>query len=174
MRRRALLQTGMALTASPSLAQSAARTLRIGMTTSDLPTTGGDPDNGSEGGRFAAIPARAPWPEGSKLFGNPIQHYTYDPDKARRLLTEAGDGPVNPLRLKVQIPTAGSGNMVPLPMGEFVQQSYKEIAVEVEYDMVGWGIMLTNMRKRPDAPGAPLSGLYPGDTCRITGRDCGE
>jgi hypothetical protein len=69
----------MALTASPSLAQSAARTLRIGMT-----TTGGDPDNGSEGGRFAAIPARGPWPEGSKLFGNPIEHYTYDPDKARR------------------------------------------------------------------------------------------
>ena len=45
--------------------------------------------------------------------------------------------------------------MVPLPMGEFVQQSYKEIAVDVEYDTVDWGIMLTNMRKRPDAPGAP-------------------
>ena len=53
------------------------------------------------------------------------------------------------------IPTAGSGNMVPLPMGEFVQQSYKEIAVEVEYDLVDWGIMLTAMRGRPDAPNAP-------------------
>jgi len=102
-----------------------------------------------------AIPARGPWPDNSKYFGNPSEHYKYDPDKARRLLAEAGYGPENPLRLKVQIPTAGSGNMVPLPMGEFVQQSYKEIAVEVEYDMVDWGIMLTNMRKRPDTPGAP-------------------
>jgi peptide/nickel transport system substrate-binding protein len=30
-----------------------AQTLRVGMTTTDLPTTGGIPDNGSEGGRFA-------------------------------------------------------------------------------------------------------------------------
>lgn len=30
-----------------------AQTLRIAMTTSDVPTTGGIPDNGSEGGRFA-------------------------------------------------------------------------------------------------------------------------
>ncbi len=33
-----------------------AQTLRIGMTTSDVPTTGGIPDNGSEGGRFAGYP----------------------------------------------------------------------------------------------------------------------
>lgn len=102
-----------------------------------------------------AVPARGPWPEGSKYFGNPKEHFTYDPDKARGLLAEAGYGPGHPLRLKVQIPTAGSGNMVPLPMGEFVQQSYKVIGVEVEYEMVDWGMMLTAMRKRPDAPGAP-------------------
>jgi peptide/nickel transport system substrate-binding protein len=102
-----------------------------------------------------AIPARGPWPDSYKYFGNPKEHYTYDADKARRLLAEAGYGPQQPLRLKVQIPTAGSGNMVPLPMGEFVQQSYKEIGVEVEYEMVDWGTMLTTMRGRPDAPGAP-------------------
>ena len=53
MRRRTLLQTGLAVTAAPAVAQAAVQTLRIGMTTSDLPTTGGIPDNGSEGGRFA-------------------------------------------------------------------------------------------------------------------------
>jgi peptide/nickel transport system substrate-binding protein len=102
-----------------------------------------------------AIPARGPWPDSYRYFGSPKEHYTYDVEKARGLLAEAGYGPKNPLRLKVQIPTAGSGNMVPLPMGEFVQQSYKEIAVEVEYEMVDWGTMLTTMRSRPDAPNAP-------------------
>ena len=101
-----------------------------------------------------ATPARGPWPDTYKYFGNPKEHYTHDPAKARALLAEAGYGPENPLRLKVQIPTAGSGNMVPLPMGEFVQQNYKDIAVEVEYEMVDWGTMLTTMRTRPDAPGA--------------------
>src|ERR1700758_5511742 len=33
-----------------------AQTLRVAMTTSDIPTTGGIPDNGSEGGRFAGYP----------------------------------------------------------------------------------------------------------------------
>jgi ABC-type transport system substrate-binding protein len=102
-----------------------------------------------------AIPARGPWPDTYKYFGKPKEHYDYDPVKARALLAEAGYGPQNPLRLKVQIPTAGSGNMVPLPMGEFVQQNYKDIAVEVEYEMVDWGTMLTTMRSRPDAPGNP-------------------
>ena len=101
-----------------------------------------------------AIPARGPWPDSYKYFGSPKEHYTYDAPKARALLAEAGYGPKNPLHLKVQIPTAGSGNMVPLPMGEFVQQNYKDIAVEVEYEMVDWGTMLTTMRTRPDAPGA--------------------
>ena len=69
--------------------------------------------------------------------------------------SEAGYGPAKPLRLKVQIPTAGSGNMVPLPVGEFAQQNYKALAVEVEYEMVDWGMMLTTMRSRPDAANAP-------------------
>jgi peptide/nickel transport system substrate-binding protein len=71
------------------------------------------------------------------------------------LLKEAGYGGAKPLKLKVQLPTAGSGNMVPLPMAEFVQQSYKEIGVEVEYVVVDWGTMLTTMRQRPDQPGTP-------------------
>jgi peptide/nickel transport system substrate-binding protein len=54
MQRRDLLKTGLMLTAaSAEASETALQTLRIGMTTSDLPTTGGIPDNGSEGGRFA-------------------------------------------------------------------------------------------------------------------------
>ena len=103
-----------------------------------------------------AIPARGPWPEGYKYFGNPKENFTYQPEKAKALLKEAGYGPGGKvLKLKVQIPTAGSGNMVPLPMGEFVQQSFKELGIEVEYEVVDWGTMLTTMRTRPDAPNIP-------------------
>ncbi len=102
-----------------------------------------------------AVPARGPWPDSYKYFGHPTETHAFDQERARSLLAQAGYGPQNPLQLKVQIPTAGSGNMVPLPMGEFVQQSYKEINVEVEYEMVDWGSMLATMRGRPDAAGAP-------------------
>jgi peptide/nickel transport system substrate-binding protein len=101
-----------------------------------------------------AIPARGPWPSTYKYFGHPKENYTYDPEKARALLREAGYGPGGKtLKLKVQVPTAGSGNMVPLPMAEFVQQSYKELGIEVEYTVVDWGTMLNTMRQRPDASG---------------------
>jgi ABC-type transport system substrate-binding protein len=102
-----------------------------------------------------AIPARGPWPDSTALFGTPREHYRYDPAKARALLAEAGYGPGKPLKLKVQLPTAGSGNMVPLPMAEFVQQNYREFGIEVTYEVVDWGTMLTTMRQRPDRPDLP-------------------
>lgn len=43
--------TGLALSRRGRAATP--QVLRIGMTTTDVPTTGGIPDNGSEGGRFA-------------------------------------------------------------------------------------------------------------------------
>jgi len=100
-----------------------------------------------------AIPAVGPWPKTYKYFGEPKEQFKYDPVKARALLKEAGYGPGNPVRLKIQLPTAGSGNMVPLPMGEFIQQSLREINVEIEYEVVDWGTMLTTMRSAP--PGTP-------------------
>ena len=103
-----------------------------------------------------AVPARGPWPDTYKYFGNPKENYDYNPEKAKALLKEAGYGPDHPLKLKVQLPTAGSGNMVPLPMGEFVQQSYKEIGVDVEYVVVDWGTLLNTMRQRPDAANQPV------------------
>ncbi|QRG05574.1 ABC transporter substrate-binding protein [Xanthobacter dioxanivorans] len=102
-----------------------------------------------------AIPARGPWPDTFRLFGQPEATYKYDPEKAKALLKEAGYGPGGkPLKLKVQVPTAGSGNMVPLPMAEFVQQSYKELGIDVEYEVVDWGTMLGAMRQRVDQPGS--------------------
>lgn len=101
-----------------------------------------------------AIPARGPWPSSYRYFGAPHENYRYDPDKARALLAEAGYGPGGrTLRLKVEVPTAGSGNMVPLPMAEFMQQNYKELGVEVDYTVVDWGTALNTLRQRPGGSG---------------------
>jgi ABC-type transport system substrate-binding protein len=54
MRKHLLLTCGLVLFSA--FAPLHAQTLRIAMTTSDIPTTGGIPDNGSEGGRFAGYP----------------------------------------------------------------------------------------------------------------------
>jgi ABC-type transport system substrate-binding protein len=102
-----------------------------------------------------AIPAAGPWPKTYKYFGQPKEQYRYDPEKAKALLKEAGYGPGKPLKLKIQLPTAGSGNMVPLPMGEFIQQNLRDVNVEVDYEVVDWGTMLTTMRNAPPGPNAP-------------------
>ena len=102
-----------------------------------------------------AIPARGPWPDSYKYFGNPKEHFTYDPAKARALLAEAGYGPAKPLHLKVMLPTSGSGNMVPLPMAEFIQQGLAELGVIVDYDVADWISVLTAMRSPADSTTAP-------------------
>ena len=43
-------------------------------------------------------------------------------------MAEAGHSPAKPLKVKVQISASGSGQMQPLPMNEFVQQSLKPAA----------------------------------------------
>src|SRR5262249_62034590 len=64
--------------------------------------------------------------KGDPRFGNPKNAYRFDPATAKRLLAEAGYGPAKPARGKIMISTSGSGQMLPLPMNEFLQQSMKQ------------------------------------------------
>ena len=43
----------------------------------------------------------------------------------RDRLKEAGYGPDKPVKAKIMISTSGSGQMLPIPMNEFVQQNMK-------------------------------------------------
>ena len=101
-------------------------------------------------------PAVGLYPPESPYFGKPSNHYGYDPAKARALLAEAGYGPGKPLQAKIMISTAGSGQMVPIPMNEYLQQSLKAVGIEVAFDVVEWGTMLVAVRSAPMA--APSHG----------------
>lgn len=89
--------------------------------------------------------------------GNPTFQIKYDPDAARKLMTEAGYSAAKPLKVKVQISASGSGQMQPLPMNEFIQQNLKACYIDVTFDVVEWNTLYTNWRlgaKDPSAHGA--------------------
>jgi peptide/nickel transport system substrate-binding protein len=102
-----------------------------------------------------AVPAVGIYQKDNKYFGKATQAYNYDPEKAKALLAEAGYGPNKPISFSVLLPTAGSGNMVPLPMAEFIQQSLAEVGVNVQYQVADWGTVLQAMRTLPGTEGVP-------------------
>jgi peptide/nickel transport system substrate-binding protein len=90
---------------------------------------------------------------GDPNFGSPLNHYKFDPAKGKALLTEAGYSAAKPLSFKAMISNSGSGQMLPLPMNEFLQENLKDsCGVNVEFDVVEWQVLLTAARATPDSP----------------------
>ena len=101
-----------------------------------------------------AEPAVGVFKKADPHFGNPKQQYNYDPAKAKALLKEAGYGPDKPVKAKIMISTSGSGQMLPLPMNEYLQQNLKECSFDISFEVVDWGTMLVALRNPPTAPQA--------------------
>ncbi|KPL53536.1 hypothetical protein ABB55_16045 [Prosthecomicrobium hirschii] len=84
-------------------------------------------------------------------FGKPKIRFGYDPAKAKALMKEAGYDEKNPAKVKIMISTSGSGQMLPIPMNELVQQNLEAVGFKVEFDVVEWGTMLLGFRQGPDS-----------------------
>ncbi len=93
-------------------------------------------------------------PPGHPWWGNPKFDIRYDVDAGKKLMAEAGHSPAKPLTVKVQISASGSGQMQPLPMNEFVQQSLKQCGFNVQFDVIEWNTLFTNWRKGAKDPSA--------------------
>jgi peptide/nickel transport system substrate-binding protein len=107
------------------------------------------------GGMMA--PPKGTVPPGHPWWGNPKFDIKYDVAAAQKLMAEAGHSAAKPLKVKVQISASGSGQMQPLPMNEFVQQSLKQCHFDVQFDVIEWNTLFTNWRrgaKDPTANGA--------------------
>ena len=99
-----------------------------------------------------AMPAAGLFPTDHPHFGEPTHRFTHDPEMAKSLLAEAGYGPDNPVTARVMISTSGSGQMLPIPMNEVVQQSLAEVGINLEFEVVEWGTMLVAFRNPPFTP----------------------
>jgi peptide/nickel transport system substrate-binding protein len=85
--------------------------------------------------------------------GKPENRYGFDPTKGKALLAAAGYTAAKPLFFKVMISTSGSGQMLPLPMNEYLQDNLKQAcSVNVDFDTVEWQVLLTAVRATPDSP----------------------
>src|SRR3954452_15132945 len=94
-----------------------------------------------------AAPAKGQVDPSSPWFGKPTFKIKYDLAEAKRLVKEAGYGPDKPLKATFIIANGGTGQMLSLPINEFLQQSFKEIGVEVEFKVVELEVLYTAWRK---------------------------
>ncbi len=86
-------------------------------------------------------------PPGHPWWGNPKFDIKYDPAAAKKLMQEAGFSASKPLKVKIQTSASGSGQMQPIPMNEYAQQSLKDCFFDVELDVIEWNTLFTNWRK---------------------------
>lgn len=102
-------------------------------------------------------PATGMFEPGHPWRGNPSFQIKYDVKAAQKLMQEAGHSAAKPLKVKIQTSASGSGQMQPLPMNEFIQESLKQCHFDVEFDVVEWNTLFSNWRIGAKDPSANKS-----------------
>jgi peptide/nickel transport system substrate-binding protein len=83
-----------------------------------------------------AKPAEGQLDASSPWFGKPSFKPTYDLAAAKALMAQAGYSKAKPFTTKIIVSTTGSGQMLSLPMNEYVQQSLAEIGINIQFEVV--------------------------------------
>ncbi|MEO3475086.1 ABC transporter substrate-binding protein [Roseomonas sp. CAU 1739] len=83
----------------------------------------------------------------SPWFGQPEFRIRTDMDEARKLVREAGYSPQNPLRTRFLVPSGGSGQMLSMPMNEYIQSAWREVGIQVEFQVVELEVSYTCWRQ---------------------------
>jgi peptide/nickel transport system substrate-binding protein len=94
-----------------------------------------------------AKPAKGQFDPSSPWFGKPTFDIKYDLAAAKKLVEEAGYSKDKPLKTTFIIAQGGTGQMLSLPMNEFLQQSFKEIGIDIEFKVVELETLYTHWRK---------------------------
>lgn len=92
-------------------------------------------------------PASGTFEPGHPWRGKPTFEIKYDKAAGQKLMQEAGFGPSKKLAVKVQTSASGSGQMLPLPMNEYLQQALGECYFDVQLDVIEWNTLFTNWRR---------------------------
>src|ERR1700760_2208143 len=100
------------------------------------------------------VPATGTFEPGHPWRGKPSFEIKYDKPAAQKLMQEAGFGPNKKLTVKIQTSASGSGQMLPLPMNEYLQQALAECYFDVQLDVIEWNTLFTNWRKGAKDPSA--------------------
>ena len=80
---------------------------------------------------------------GHPWFGSPAFDIKYDPEAAKELLAEAGYGADKKPKIKIAISTSGSGQMLPLPMNEYVQENLNAVGFDIQFEVMEWNALVT-------------------------------
>jgi len=89
---------------------------------------------------------RAPDPS-SPWFGRPEFQFRFDQAEARRLLAEAGFTRAYPLQTRFLVPSGGSGQMLSMPMNEYIQSAWREVGIIVDFQVVELEVLYTAWRQ---------------------------
>jgi ABC-type transport system substrate-binding protein len=99
-----------------------------------------------------AVPAKGMVTEGHPWFGKPDFDIKYDPRAAIKLLEDAGYSTKNPAKIKIVIAPSGSGQMQPISMNEFIKENFKEVGIDMEFEVLDWDAVRARRRAGAWAP----------------------
>lgn len=90
--------------------------------------------------RGTADPASGIQSPGNEAYDPDFVDFEYNPDKARELLEEAGFG--DGLQMTYRLPIDGSGQLIPVPMAEWIQQDLAQVGINLTLDTEEWNTFL--------------------------------